>query len=72
MVGKKDFLALMIIMKYLLSEMEFANFWFELNTELCLLKDKLKDKINYYGEIIEMMGLKNSWYKLRSFNPLIN
>jgi len=61
--GRYDFLALMIIFKYLLSPFDFAKFW----NEFIVIRDILIKNIksHFVAFINNEMGLKNKWINLQ-------
>lgn len=65
LVGKNDFLALMIIFKYFLKPMEFASFWQEFISERLTLIKYLKP--HFISDINNKMGLKNKWKNLQNY-----
>ena len=64
--GNCDFLSLMIVFKYLLKPLEFANFWeeFTLEREDILIKNI---KSHFVAFINNEMGLKNRWKNLQNY-----
>lgn len=64
--GICDFLSLMIIFKYLLKPLEFADFWteFTLERENILIKNI---KSHFVAFVNDQMGLKNRWKNLQNY-----
>lgn len=60
--GRSDFLALMIIFKYLIDPIKFSGFTYEVDVEL----EQLKKSINVesFAIVLKEMGLKGSWRQL--------
>ena len=65
--GINDFLSLMIIFKYLLSPLDFADFWLEFTTERDILIKNIKS--HFVSTINNEMGLKNRWKNLQNYKP---
>ncbi len=65
LVGKNDFLALMIIFKYFLKPLEFSSFWQEFISERLMLIQNLKP--HFISEVNNKMGLKNRWTNLQNY-----
>lgn len=65
LVGRNDFLALLIIFKYLLPQTEFDNLWREFMVAFETLRNKLKP--HHFGRVVNKMRLKNNWRKVKGF-----
>lgn len=65
--GTKDFLALVIIFKYLLKPMEFSQFW----EKFVKYKEILNNNVNsnFIALIDKNMSLNCNWKDLANFNP---
>jgi len=65
LVGRNDFLALLIIFKYLLPQAEFDNLWKEFLVAFETLRNKLKP--HHFGRVVNKMRLKNNWRNIKGF-----
>jgi len=65
MVGRNDFLALLIIFKYILPPFEFEDFWREFMVAYETIRGKIKP--HHFGRVANKMRLKNNWRKVRGF-----
>ena len=63
--GRKDFLALMVIFKYLLSPIDFASFMSEFEAKLISLEKKIKQ--HFVDKIKESMGLLGDWIEIKKY-----
>lgn len=68
-VGRNDFYSLIIIFKYLLKPLEFADFWLEI--DLC--RNQLKDINPIINKaILREMGFWKNWRGIKNFKNLNN
>ena len=65
MHGRKDFFALIIIFKYLLTPFDFASFWHAFENEFRALQTQIKS--HFIEKIKGSMGLVGAWWELKDF-----